>query len=197
MIEIFVFSIHFILQIIPRIRKNYLGIDLYRWLLYSDEIRKNGYKLPRYVDRYIVKERFSYPFLLLFIMSLFPKLFLEKFNYIISPIFSVIENIFIYIFIYFLSNDQNIALLGSFIYATTASNIIENTFLSTRSIGQLAVSIAYLGIYLYAFEAFPILFFILACSLLLITHRMSVQIIFFLSISYSIYLHDFLISIAF
>lgn len=200
MIEISLISIlllHFYIQVFPRINNSEIGIDLYRWLLYSDEIKKNGHKLPSYIDRYIIKERFSYPFLLLFILSFFPKLFLYKFNYIIAPIFSVIENIFLYLFIYFCSNDQNIALLGSLIYATTASNTIENTFLSTRSIGQLVVSLSYFGLYLYVFEAHSLLFFILACSLLMITHRMSVQIILFLSVFYSVYFYDFYIFTAF
>jgi hypothetical protein len=185
--------VSFSLQIFPRLKQPGTGIDLYRWLLYSREIRSLNHKLPVYIDKYIIKEKFSYPFLLLYFMSFLSQNFLEKFNYTIPAFFSILENVIIFNVVYYIMNDYLIALIASIVYAATAANIIENINFSTRSFGQFIFTLSLVALYFYHFENYSVIYFILINSILLISHRMSIQVLIFVTLFTSILLNDYII----
>lgn len=192
-ILILILFLHFCIQIYPRIYKSEVGIDLYRWLLYSRIIRSAKFRLPKYIDKYIIKERFSYPPVFLIFLSLFSTKFLNKHNYIISPFFSIIENIFLFYVSYLITGNETTALTASLIYAVTPANIIENIHLGTRSIGQFTFFIYVTSLYFYVFQDYSILYVTFASALVFITHRMSTQLLFFTSLFSSVILGDILI----
>lgn len=181
---------HFILQIYPRIFSPQNGIDLYRWLKYSREIRSNSFKFPKYIDKYIIKARFSYPPTFLLLLALFSSNFLEKFNYIISPLFSIIENLILFLIVFYITNSETISILSCIIYSSTPANIIENMFLGTRSLGQLCYFIYLISLYFYIFEEYSLYILVVSNSLVLVTHRMSTQLMLFTNIFISICLLD-------
>jgi hypothetical protein len=183
----------FIIQIFPRIGYSDNGIDLYRWLLYAKKIRENNYKLPQYIDKYIVKARFSYPPVLLIFMSYFSQKFLDRFNYLISPFFSIIENIALFTIVYWISDNINVALVSSIVYVSTSANILENMFLGTRSAGQLVYFIATIALLGYLHYDLNPIWFVLGNILILLTHRMSSQLMLITSFVFALAYGDVLI----
>lgn len=186
----FIIVFQIIVQSFVRFNNSRSGIDLYRWLKYSKEIRKNKFKYPKYISGYIVKEKLSYPPIFLYLLALIEPGILKKYNFLVSPVFSILENMALFLFVQYLSASTDIALLASLIYATTPANIIENIYLGTRSIGQLTVFFYFISIYFYFSIEFSLLLVCLSIIVILLTHRMSSQLILFMHLFLSLYYSD-------
>src|SRR3972149_8753027 len=98
-------TLSFCLQIWPRLIKRYFGVDTWKWLFVADYVRKHK-KLPaESTKRYIANSVYGYPPLIILLLSLFPKKFLERFQFICSPFFDFINNYLIFQFAFILFND--------------------------------------------------------------------------------------------
>lgn len=187
--------LYFLIQIAPRIGLPNYGIDTWRWILYANKIRENGFKLPRYIDHYIYKARYSYPPTFHFMLAAFPEKFILKNNHLISPIFAVVENILLFVFTLKITLNPETALIASLIHALTPANIVENNNLNTRSFGQVLHTAAFFVIMLVAFFNWSPFWCLIPFGLVMISHRFSLQTLLFSSIICDIYIGSPVISL--
>lgn len=165
-------------QTFSRFRVKDFGVDTWRCLLYAREIRAQKFRWPVYIDHYIIKAKYSYPPLMHFLLSLLPNGILYRYNFLISPLFSIIENILLFAFVLQITNDPQLALTASILYACTAANIIENNNLNTRSFGQLLYFLGMMSLYAFLKNPSPLWFFCLSLMsfVIIMGHRFSLQI---------------------
>lgn len=179
----------FFLQVFPRFGYPEYGIDTWRWLLYAKKIYQNKFRLPKVVDHYIIPGAFSAPPLILVFLAFFSKGdAAKKYNFIFSPLFSLIENTLLFAFTYFVSQSLLVACVASAFYAFTPADVIENSNLNMRSLGKLTVMFTLAALILHH-NTPTNLWFALAvtgATLTLLGHRMSTQFLFVCSLFFSV-----------
>src|SRR3989344_1526265 len=97
LIVLIVGLLSFMLQIWPRLIKRYFGVDTWRWLLFADYVRKNKALPEKSPKQFIATSIFGYPPVTILFLSLFPKKFLENYQFIFSPFFDFLNNYLIFI----------------------------------------------------------------------------------------------------
>lgn len=180
--------ISFIIQIRPRFTVRQFGVDGWRHLMVGDYIRENKH-YPKWMDKFLIESPSDYPPGLRFLLAAFPKEFIKKYEWLVSPAIDFIHNLFIFGFVYFLSHSLSLAVLAQIIYLSAPLTIMENSNLSTRSFASLLFSLTFIGILLFSITNSWLLFIycVAMVCVLLLSHRMSVQTIFFTCIFFSLY----------
>ncbi|MCK4518743.1 MAG: hypothetical protein KAU12_01360 [Candidatus Omnitrophica bacterium] len=199
-ITLFIASIGFLIQVYPRIRNRYFGVDTWKLLEMADIIRKRG-KLPKTMtDKYLIDGPFDYPPVFLYILSFFRKDFLEKNQWWISPFISALHGIIVFIVTYFLTRNLLIASIAQLVYCLTPIIIIESSQLSVRTFSQLIFSLTLLTILLSAHYQKPALFLLtlFMSVILILSHKFALQALVFLCVALSVWSFNFIyISIPF
>lgn len=196
--------ISFGLQIWPRIKNRYFGIDTWRFALLADYIRKNK-RLPDAIpEKYIIPGSVDNPPLLPLILSIFKKEWLDRNQGFISPAFDVLHSLTVFGMGYVATGNPIGGYIAQIIYALTPVVPLEASNLSLRTLSSLIFTWAMLAVISYAISPDPFHLVIAIAMIILLsyTHRMSVQVLFFAAIGFTIieknpaYLEMFLIGIA-
>jgi len=177
-----------IIQVRPRFSIRHFGVDGWRHLMVGDFIRENKH-YPKWMDKFLIEAPSDYPPGLRFLLAAFPKEFIKKYEWLVSPAIDFIHNLFIFGFVYYLSHSLILAVMAQIIYLSAPLTIMENSNLSTRSFASLLFSLTFIGILLFSIHSSWLLFIycVVMVCILLLSHRMSVQTIFFTCIFFSIY----------
>lgn len=178
----------FFLQIWPRLKNRYFGIDTWRHLMYAEYIRRNN-RLPESItDRYITTAPFGYPPFLLIFLSFFPKKFADNYQFLFSPFFDFFHNYFIFLSVFLLSQNLPLAIFAQIISALTPVVVIEASNLNTRVVSYLFFSVSFFSLIL--FSVYQNFVFLIPASLglvfLFFTHRFGVQAYLFTVVGFSI-----------
>lgn len=196
--------ISFCLQIWPRIKNRYFGIDTWRFALLADCIRKNK-KLPEAVpEKYIIPGSVDNPPLLPLILAIFKKEWLDRNQGYISPAFDILHSLTVFGMGYAATGNPIGGYIAQIIYALTPVVPLEASNLSLRTLSSLVFTWAMLAVISYVIspDPFNLVIAIAMIILLAYTHRMSVQVLFFALIGFAMidkntnYITVFLIGIA-
>src|SRR5271157_4044702 len=126
--------ISFCLQIWPRIKNRYFGIDTWRFALLADYIRKNK-KLPDSIpEKYIVPGSVDNPPVLPLILSLFNKEWLDRNQGFISPAFDLLHSLTVFGMGYIAIGNAAGGYIAQIIYALTPVVPLEASNLSLRTL---------------------------------------------------------------
>lgn len=167
----------FSLQIWPRLIKRYFGVDTWRWLLFANYVRKHKALPTESPKQFIATSVFGYPPVVILFLSLFPRKFLEKYQFIFSPFFDTINNYLIFIAALILSNSFQTAIVAQIIAALTPIIVIEASNLNSRIMSYLIFSISFFPLILYSLTG-GIMYLLIAGTALFIlffTHRFAIQ----------------------
>lgn len=167
----------FFLQAWPRFRKRYFGVDTWKWLLFAEYVRKHKHLPKESSKRYIVNAVFGYPPVIILILSLFPKKFLEKYQFIFSPAFDFFHNFIIFLGSYYLTNNLFIAIIAQIIAMLTLIIVIEGSNLNTRILSSLIFTLSFFPLLIYSYTG-QYFFLLLAgfwLFVLIYTHRFATQ----------------------
>ena len=188
LVGIFIAALSLIIQIRPRFSIRHFGVDGWRHLMVADYIRENK-RYPKWMDKFLIESPSDYPPGLRFLLAAFPKEFIREYEWLVSPAIDFIHNLFIFGFVYFLSHSLPLAVMAQIIYLSAPLTIMENSNLSTRSLASLLFSLTFIGILLFSISGGWLLFIycVVMVCILLLSHRMSVQTLFFTCIFFSIY----------
>ena len=184
----FVAFIGLLIQVRPRLSNRYFGIDTWRHLTVADYIRQNK-KYPKLMpEHYLIDKPSDYPPLFRFLLALFPKELLEKYQWIASPIFDLIHNLFIFSVVYYFTNNIFISILAQVTYMLSPIVIMENSNLTTRSFASLLFSGCFFSLICYSVfgNIFCLIASIIFLTILLLSHRMSIQAMVFILVFFSI-----------
>ena len=167
----------YFLRIWPRIINRYFGVDTWRWLYFADYLRTH-HKLPKTsTDRYMIQSPFGYPPVFIYLLSLFPKHFLEKYQFLFSPFFDSLQNYLIFLASYLFSGSILVAIVAQVVASLTLISVVESSNLNTRSLSYLLVSISLFTLILFVISH-QFVYLIIAAIVLFIlffTHRLSLQ----------------------
>lgn len=167
----------FVLQIWPRLIKRYFGVDTWRWLLFATYVRRYKTLPQESPKQFIVKSVFGYPPLIIFFLSLFPKKFLENYQFIFSPFFDLLNNYLIFIAALILSADIKTAIVAQIITALTPIIVIEASNLNSRILSYLIFTASFFPLIMYSLKGEILYLAIAAIGLftLFFTHRFAIQ----------------------
>lgn len=178
----------------PRFLKPYFGVDTWRILLITDYLREKK-SFPKYLSsQYIVKGLFDHPVILSWILSFFPKEFVKKYQWAVSPLFESLHSLLAFFLTYFLTKNPYFAFVAQLIYSLTPMVALESSQLSTRSIGSFWFSLSFIPTILYLNTNNPI-FLLLSIAMfigLFYCHRMSTQVFFLVFIVFSFFYKTFI-----
>lgn len=182
--------IGFALQYYPRLFNNYFGIDVWTRLLETDAVRQNNHKIPDKIERgFIITGEFDYPPVFPWVLSWFPKRWIERYQGIVSPFFDALTNLAIYFIVMQTIGDVRVALAAQFVYTFIPMIVLENSSLTPRSLGYFLFTVAfYLQIVVYQWGGIteqPVVFLaaLLVSLLVFLSHRFAAQSLFFIDIA--------------
>lgn len=176
----------YLLQIYPRLLNKYYGLDVWVRMFEADLFRKNGHRIPmeKIREGFILEGYFVYPPAFPWLLSFFSKKTLLRVQGFISPIFDAIHNILIFFITYQITGDLKIALLAQIVYTTIPLTILENSYLTPRSLGYLLFTLAFYPLILYSINPNTLFLAISFISLVVcfFAHKFPIQSFLFISI---------------
>ncbi len=181
----------FIFQTYPRFFNKYYGVDVWTRLIEADLIRKNNHKVPmkKISNGFILDGYFDYPPALAWLLSYIPKKKLLNIQGFIAPIFDVIQNYLVFLICLQITPSLEIALLAQAIYGAIPLTILENSYLTPRSLGYLNFTLALFPLLVYS--VIPRIEYLIVGFVFLVilffTHKFAVQSFFFISIFMTIF----------
>lgn len=196
----------FFFQSYPRFFNRYFGVDVWSRMIETDYIRKNKHKIPmqKIQDGFILEGFFNYPPVLPWLLSFVSKKTLFNIQGFIAPVFDILQNILVFIITLQITGKVEVALLAQLVYATIPLAILENSYLTPRSLGYLNFTLAFYPLLLYSIQ--PNILYLLISFIFLtlsfFTHKFATQSLFFACLFFSIienrtfpYLSIFLLSL--
>ncbi len=159
-------------------------------MIEAEYFRKNNHKLPleKISGGFILDGYLNYPPALPWMLSFIPKGVVFKIQGFIAPLFDIIQNYLVFLITLQLTNRLEAALLSQAIYASIPLTILENSYLTPRSMGYLNFTLAFYPIILYTLAP-NLLYLTIGLIFLIIlffTHKFALQSLFFISIFFSI-----------
>ncbi len=180
----------FLLQIYPRFFNRYFGVDVWSRLVEARLIRKNHHKIPmnKIRDQFLIPGYFNYPPLFPWFLSFIPDRKLIYIQGFIAPIFDVMQNFLVFLISLQLTGRLEMALFAQLIYASIPLTILENSYLTPRSLGYLNFTLAFYPVLLYSVAPHPFYLFIgfIFTVCIFFTHRFAAQSLLFINIFFSI-----------
>lgn len=180
--------VSFYIQVRPRLKNRYFGIDTWRHLVVADYIRRHK-KYPHLMpEHYLIDEPSDYPPLLRILLSFIPKDILEKYQWLVSPIFDFIHNFLLFAVVYILTKNLSAAVVAQIIYMVSPLIIMENSSLTTRSLASLLFTVVFLPTLVFSITKSPfcLAMSVLSLCILLLTHRMSIQAFVWITLFFSV-----------
>lgn len=177
----------FVLRVVPRIGRPFIGHDTWSILLIVDELKKgNGYYgASKY---FLIKGENDYPPLLFYFLSLIPSRWLRRYNWIINPILDSLNACLVFGVTYVLADNAALALAATTIYSFTPVVLEESLDLNVRTFGLVIFNLTLVTFMLYRvwgnsiFLASAIIFGILV----LLSHKFATQVLYLLMLSFAI-----------
>ncbi|MFH1856962.1 MAG: hypothetical protein ABH836_07070 [Candidatus Omnitrophota bacterium] len=191
---ILIAAVSFYIQIRPRLGNRYFGIDTWRHLAVADYIREHK-KYPHLMPHhYLIDEPSDYPPLLRIMLSVIPKGVLERYQWLVSPVFDFLHNLLLFAVVYILTGNLMLAVTAQVIYMVSPLIIMENSSLTTRSLASLLFSMVFLSMLIFSTtkSLTALCAAVLFLSILLLTHRMSIQAFVFIVLFFSLYEKTFI-----
>lgn len=183
-----IFSYFF--QSYPRFFNKYFGVDVWSRMIETDYIRKNHHRIPmkKISDGFILEGFFNYPPVLPWLLSFIPKKTLFNIQGFIAPLFDILQNILVFFITLQISGKIEVALLAQLIYATIPLIVLENSYLTPRSLGYLNFTLAFYPLILYSIwpNSLYLLISFIFLSLSFFTHKFATQSLLFVCLFFSV-----------
>ncbi len=193
-IAVFCVAVAIRLAMIWRNRRR--GCDAYYFLFSADELRRN-HRLPITLPLVYVLEKQEqwYPPGFSVFLSMLPKALVTKYYWFISPALDSLIALLVYSVSYFILGDIWLAVFAGIAYSMNVASIVDTTSLNARSLGALLFNLCWLLV-VYALAGGSLVYVVLVLGfLLLMTHKLSSQLLYFLAVFISIVLGDWRIAV--
>jgi len=183
-------AIAFAIRFYPSARMGAKSIDNYYHLLAARQIR-NEKGLPRRLNGFLVEGTYSYPPVIHLVLALLVSEAPEKTRkipFLIAPAFDTLSVVLIYFFVAMLVGKAE-AVIAAVMYAVTPLLVIESIPISPRPLGALFLNLYMLLMFMYASTHNLWLFVpasVVCVPLVLLSHKMATQSMFFATIASSI-----------
>lgn len=184
----------FILRIIPGLFSPAgAGVDHWFWKKYIETCRSTRV-FPPVLPQYLLDQFQWYPPLFPLLMMRFPSKLFDRWNHILAIGFDLIRMLMLLFVAYWLTDgDTGVVALSGLIYATTPIQISYNFQLNPRGLAALLLDgllILLLWYYSYHGPSWAWLCVIFLSGLILLTHKMTTQLFWFICLCCSLIYHD-------
>lgn len=182
----------FLLQSYPRLFNRFFGVDVWTRLLETDHVRNHHHRIPRekLAGQFIIDGYFDYPPVFPWLMSFISRDVIKKIQGFVAPFFDSFQVYFVFVIAYLLTQNVVFALVAQAIYVLTPIIVIENSYLTPRSLGYFIFSFTTICTLFAAPQGswFWLTGAVLGSTLLFLTHRFAVQSFLFLSVFFTFFL---------
>lgn len=182
-----------VLRLMPhKLSPHGMGVDHWFWKIYIKKYRSERC-FPPVLSQFLLDEKQWYPPLFPLFISLFPDRFFDRYNHIIAIVIDLIRLCLLLCVIYLINGRMNSVLLGGIIYAITPILITYNVQLNPRGFGALfldLVVLAMLWVLFYGGGVWLLAVVFLFSGLILLAHKMTTQLFWFLSLSGAVLLQN-------
>lgn len=184
----------FVLRIIPaKLSPAGVGVDHWFWKKYIETYRKNR-EFPPKLSQYLLDQHQWYPPLFPMLMMKLPSKLFDRWNHILAVGIDLMRMLLLLCVASWLSNgDMLVVTLAGLIYATTPIQISYNVQLNPRGLAALfldSLLILLLWYYSYGGPWWAWIAVIMLSGLILLTHKMTTQLFWFICLCCSIIYSD-------
>lgn len=169
------------------------GVDHWFWRKYIETYRTNK-QFPPVMPQYLLDQHQWYPPLFPLLMMLLPSRIFNQWNTVLAIIVDMVRLLLLLLIASWLTNEnQMVICLAGLIYATTPIQISYNFQLNPRGLAALFLDCALillLWFYSYHGPSWVWLLVVFLSGLILLTHKMTAQLFWFLCLCCSILFQD-------
>jgi len=168
------------LRLLPmRLAPHGSGVDQWFWRAYVEKLRQHGEFPPR-LDQFRLDEAQWYPPLFPWLLAKLPRVVFERYAGTLAVVLDLVRLLLLMVSVYFLGNDWQAAVVGGLVYALTPVLITYNMQLNPRGLGALLLDALMLCMTAAILrEDFPWWLAALFGGLVLLTHKMTTQLLVF------------------
>jgi len=168
------------------------GVDHWYWKACIDEYRRNGV-FPPVMPQFILEEKQWYPPLFPLLLARLPKIAFDRYSYMIANGIDMLRMVFVMATVLFITGRSTPTLAAGVVYTLTPILISYNVQLNARGVGALFLDIVIVLLVLLIWHAAPWWLWILVAlfsGLILLTHKMTTQLFWFLCFVVGIFSRD-------
>jgi hypothetical protein len=185
-------ALGFLLRYIPHlIAPLGIGVDHWYWKAYIERYRREA-KFPPQLPQYLLDVAQWYPPMFPLLMSLLPAALFDRFSHLVAILIDLARATSLMAMVYSITNGDAMAVaVAGGVYALTPLLISYNIQLNPRGLGAILLDLVLFSATLvFFFRAPPWLWWVLvpASGLMLLTHKMTTQLFWYLCISAAILL---------
>lgn len=175
-------------RIFPIVRFDIRSVDNYYHLLAARQIWKEK-RIPRKLEHFLFSGTYSYPPLLHLILAPIGARLgtgREKVGLVLAPIADIVSAVILYFFVESVLGEP-IALIATLMYVITPILVIESLSITPRTLGALFLNLFIMIAFLYSYNHnyWLVVPAILSVAIILLTHKMAAQSLFFVSVASS------------
>jgi hypothetical protein len=179
-----------ILRVLPiLVTKTQLGVDHWFWKTYIETYKKNKV-FPPELPQYLLDVKQWYPPVFPLLISHIPRLVFDKFSFVPAILIDLVRLFILLCFMYYGLNLPMIAIaVTGVVYATYFLLIIYNIQLNPRGLGAIfldSIVVLLLGMFQFKWSCYVLIIVFILSGLILLTHKMTTQLFWFLCIGASI-----------
>jgi len=183
------------LRLLPRLLSGTnIGADHWFWNLYIETYRNNRI-FPPIISEYLLDEKQWYPPLFPLLISKLPKPIFDRLNFIIAILIDILRMMLMMTLLWIFNKDIQIICIAGIIYGLTPMLISYNMQLNPRGLGALFLDLLIVLIMIINQKSGPLWLWAivsLLSGLILLTHKMTTQIFWFLCIAAGILLKEWI-----
>ena len=185
----------FVLRSVPRSISKNVGVDQWFWKSYVRAYKESG-KFPPDIKQYLLDEHQWYPPVFPLFLARFSLDFLDRYGYWASVVLDLLRLIMVMAFGFFVLDFNIFGLfICGLVYATAPILISYNVQLNPRVFGAILLDLFLFALVIQTMTHFNPLFaiFIGVCaSVILLTHKMTTQLFWFICLSASVFFFSYL-----
>lgn len=166
-----------------------MGVDQWYWKCYVKAARQQSRIAPD-MPQYLFDEAQWYPPLFPWLLIKLPDGWIERNSWWLAIVLDLVRMAWLVVGVIWIVGDWNAAILAALIYALTPIVITYNTQLNPRGLGAFfldLIAVLVIAIYLGILPFWAWFIVCVLAGLLLLTHKMSVQLFWFLCIALAVF----------
>ena len=176
----------FVIRYVPHVlARNGLGVDHWYWREYIEKYRQNR-QFPPVLPQYLLDLHQWYPPVFPLLMAYLPHQVFVKYSHIFSIIIDLLRLCWLMVVVHRLTSDSLAMVIAGIAYALTPLLVSYNVQLNPRGLAALMLDFIVVAVTLAFYHNGPVWLWIAAIplmGLLLLTHKMTTQLFWFLCIS--------------
>lgn len=169
-----------------------LGVDHWFWKAYIEKFRASR-EFPPVLPQFLLDEKQWYPPLFPLLVSQLPNRVFDRFSHLLAIVIDLFRMVLLLLVVWLFSGRFPSVIAAAVIYATTPILVTYNVQLNPRGLGALFLDgVAVLLVWVLWHDGTPWIWVVIVVlsALILLMHKMTTQLFWFLAVSVGVMTHD-------